>query len=142
MDRAHILDEIQKNATLLSSANFQYIPLHQVASPAVQVLREMMKQIRKVVFPGFFGTEQEANPDTIQYYTGVYLEQIYDMLQEQIYHGLCFESNELSNPKEQASEVAIAFINKIQHIKYLLSTDVKAILDGDPAAKSPSEIIF
>ena len=34
------------------------------------------------------------------------------------------------------------FINKIPHIKYLLSTDVKAILDGDPAAKSLSEIIF
>ena len=142
MDRSHILDEIQKNVALLSSADYQYIPLHRKASPSVPVLREMMKLIRKVVFPGFFGSEQEAQPDSIQYYTGVYLEQIYDMLQEQIYHGLCFESTELSNPKERALEVAVAFINKIPHIKYLLSTDVKAILDGDPAAKSPSEIIF
>ncbi|MEG1544061.1 MAG: serine acetyltransferase, partial [Tannerellaceae bacterium] len=37
---------------------------------------------------------------------------------------------------------AIAFINRLPRIKYMLSTDVKAILDGDPAAKSVSEIIF
>lgn len=142
MERSYILDEIQKNVVRLSNTDYPYIPLHQKASPEVAVLREMMKLLRKVIFPGFFGTEQEAKPESIQYYTGVYLEQIYDMLQEQIYHGLFFESSDLVNPKEQASEVAIAFINKIPHIKYLLSTDVKAILDGDPAAKSTSEIIF
>ena len=44
--------------------------------------------------------------------------------------------------KQKASDMAMAFINRIPHVKYLLSTDVKAILDGDPAAKSVSEIIF
>ena len=28
MDRSQILDEIQKNVTLLSNADYQYIPLH------------------------------------------------------------------------------------------------------------------
>jgi len=65
-----------------------------------------------------------------------------DLLQEQIYNGLCFEVERCCDSKDRASEIAIAFINKVPHIKYLLSTDVKAILDGDPAAKSPSEIIF
>ena len=69
-------------------------------------------------------------------------EQAYDLLQEQIYNGLCFEVERCCDSKDRASEIAIAFINKVPHIKYLLSTDVKAILDGDPAAKSPSEIIF
>ena len=63
---------------------------------------------------------------------------------EQIFHGLCFEREAdcPDEPRDRASEVAVAFINQIPRIKYLLSTDVKAILDGDPAAKSPSEIIF
>lgn len=101
-----------------------------------------MRLLRKVIFPGFFGSEQEAQVDSIQYYTGVYLEQIYDLLQEQIYNGLCFEVDRCCDSKDRASEIAISFINQIPHIKYLLSTDVKAILDGDPAAKSVSEIIF
>lgn len=63
-------------------------------------------------------------------------------LQEQIYNGLCFEVERCCDSKDRASEISIAFINRIPHIKYLLSTDVKAILDGDPAAKSVSEIIF
>ena len=129
MNRATILEEIRRNVDLLSVTDqpeYQYIPLHQKPSPSVTALREIMTLLRKVIFPGFFGTEQEA----------------YDLLQEQIYNGLCFEVERCCDSKDRASEIAIAFINKVPHIKYLLSTDVKAILDGDPAAKSPSEIIF
>ena len=140
MNRATILEEIRRNVDLLSVTDqpeYQYIPLHQKPSPSVTALREIMTLLRKVIFPGFFGTEQEAQTDSIQY-----LEQAYDLLQEQIYNGLCFEVERCCDSKDRASEIAIAFINKVPHIKYLLSTDVKAILDGDPAAKSPSEIIF
>lgn len=145
MNRTDILNQIQKNVERLSASclpEYKYIPLHQKPSPSVHSLREIMRLLRKVIFPGFFGSEQEAQVDSIQYYTGVYLEQMYDLLQEQIYNGLCFEVDRCCDSKDRASEIAISFINQIPHIKYLLSTDVKAILDGDPAAKSVSEIIF
>lgn len=145
MNRATILEEIKKNVDLLSTTNlhaYKYIPLHQKPSPSVMALQEIMSLLRKIIFPGFFGTEQEAQADSIQYYTGVHLEQVYDLLQEQIYNGLCFEVECCCDPKDRASEIAVAFINKLPQIKYLLSTDIKAIWDGDPAAKSPSEIIF
>lgn len=145
MNRTEILNQIQKNVERLSASGlpeYKYIPLHQKPSPSVLSLRETMLLLRKVIFPGFFGSEQEAQVDSIQYYTGVYLEQIYDLLQEQIYNGLCFEVDRCCDSKDRASQIAVDFINKIPHIKYLLSTDVKAILDGDPAAKSLSEIIF
>jgi serine O-acetyltransferase len=145
MNRRDILEQIQKNVERLSSAElpeYKYIPLHQKPSPSVTAMRKVMDLIRMVIFPGFFGNEQEAQLDSIQYYTGVHLEQIYDMLQEQIYYGLCFDVQSYCNSKEKSSEIAIEFVNQIAHIKYLLSTDVKAILDGDPAAKSSSEVIF
>ena len=145
MNRTDILNRIQKNVERLSASDlpeYKYIPLHQKPSPSVLSLREVMLLLRKVIFPGFFGSEQEAQVDSIQYYTGVYLEQIYDLLHEQIYNGLCFEVDRCCDSKDRASRIAIDFINKIPHIKYLPSTDVKAILDGDPAAKSLSEIIF
>lgn len=147
MNRTIILETIRKNVDLLSSTclpDYQYIPLHQRTSPSVAELRKIMSLLQKVIFPGFFGTEEEAQTDSMAYYIGVYLEQIYDLLQEQIFHGLCFEREAdcPDEPRNRASEVAVAFINQVPRIKYLLSTDVKAILDGDPAAKSPSEIIF
>lgn len=145
MNRAEILEQIQKNVNILSASDlpeYKYIPLHQKPSPSVASLREVMRLLRTIIFPGFFGTEQEAQFDSIQYYTGVYLEKVYDLLQEQIYNGLCFEVERCCDSKDRASGIAIAFINKVPHIKYLLSTDVKAILDGDPAAKSVSEVIF
>lgn len=145
MNRSEILEEIQKNVEVLTapdSPDYQYIPLHQKPSPSVVALQEVMRLLRKVIFPGFFGTEQEAQSDSIQYYTGVYLEKIYDLLQEQISNGLCFEIENCCDSKEKAAEIALTFINKIPHIKHLLSTDVKAMMDGDPAAKSLSEVIF
>lgn len=145
MNRTDILNQIQKNVERLSASDlpeYKYIPLHQKSSPSVLSLRKVMLLLRKVIFPGFFGSEQEAQVDSIQYYTGVYLEQIYDLLHEQIYNGLCFEVDRCCDSKDRASRIAMDFINKIPYIKYLLSTDVKAILDGDPAAKSLSEIIF
>jgi len=145
MKRSEILEQIQKNVELLSafdSPDYQYIPLHQKPSPSVLALQEVMRLLRKVIFPGFFGTEQEAQSDSIQYYTGVYLEKIYDLLQEQISNGLCFEIENCCDSKGKAAEIALAFINQIPHIKHLLSTDVKAMMDGDPAAKSLSEVIF
>ena len=131
MNRTAILEQIQKNVERLSAPDlpeYKYIPLHQKPSPSVATLHEIMRLLRTVIFPGFFGTEQEAQLGSIQYYTGVYLEKIYDLLQEQIYNGLCFEVERCCDSKDRASEISIAFINRIPHIKYLLSTDVKAIL--------------
>ena len=145
MNRTEILNHIQRDVVSLMVKNqscARYIPLHQKPSPSVAVLKQVMDLLRRIIFPGFFGTEKEAQAGSIEYYTGVYLEQVYDLLQEQIFRGLCFENDREEEAKKLASEISVAFIDQIPHIKYLLSTDVKAILDGDPAAKSVSEIIF
>ena len=145
MKRIEALEHIQSNVKYLSAFDlpeYKYIPLHQKPSPSIASVREIMTLLRTIIFPGFFGTEQEVQVDSIQYYMGVNLEKVYDLLQEQIYNGLCFEVERCCDSKDRASQIAVAFIDKIPHIKYLLSTDVKAILDGDPAAKSVSEIIF
>lgn len=145
MDKNHILQQILENSDKLAAADlpeYRYIPLHQKPSPSTACLEEVMHLLRLVIFPGFFGTTKEAQPDTIRYYMGVYLEKMYDLLLEQIYRGLCFESEACCDSKQKASEIAISFINRIPEIKALLSTDVKAMLDGDPAATSASEVIF
>lgn len=145
MNRTEILNHIQRDVVSLmveNQSSARYIPLHQKPSPSVVALKQVMDLLRRIIFPGFFGTEMEAQAGSIEYYTGVYLEQVYDLLQEQVFRGLCFENDREEEARKVSSEISVAFIDQIPHIKYLLSTDVKAILDGDPAAKSVSEIIF
>lgn len=145
MDRAKILEQIKKNVERLmvfDSDEYKYIPLHQKSSPSVAAVRKFMQLMQMVVFPGFFGSKQEAQLDSFQYYIGVHLEEIYELLYEEIYNSLCFESEGCCDTRDKASDKAISFIDEIPHIKHLLSTDVKAILDGDPAANTVSEVIF
>ena len=145
MERSKILGEIAKNVDLLSdfdSRKYQYIPLHRKPSPSVSSVREIMNLLRAILFPGFFGDGHTKSSLSAQYSIEVCLEQAYDLLYEQIINSLCFENSEESCCKEEAASVTVAFINRLPQIKYLLSTDVKAMLDGDPAAKSVSEIIF
>lgn len=146
MDKSAILKRIQANVAQLSAADdarYRYIPLHRRPTPSVERVREVMHLLRAVIFPGFFDEVKEHSLASLPYYIGVYLERIYDLLQEQIYHSLGFEAAEGEGASRgRASDLTMAFIDRIPHIKYLLSTDVKAILDGDPAAKSVSEIIF
>ncbi|MDR1200975.1 MAG: serine acetyltransferase, partial [Tannerellaceae bacterium] len=145
MNREKILEQIKENVerlTVFDSDEYKYIPLHQKPSLSVTAVRKFMRLVQMVVFPGFFDSKQEARFDSIQYYMGVYLEQIYELLYEELYNSLCFEAEGSCDTREKASRIAISFINEIPHIKHLLSTDVKAILDGDPAANTVSEVIF
>lgn len=145
MNRSEILKQINRNVERLSAfdaSDYQYIPLHQKGSPSVEALREVMRIVRSVVFPGFFDDVVQTTPQAFRNHIGVNLERLYDLLQEQIFHGLCFESPSCGETKQQSSAIAIAFINTLPEIKRLLSTDVKAMLDGDPAAGSASEVIF
>jgi serine O-acetyltransferase len=146
MNREKVLEQIKKNIerlTVFDSDEYKYIPLHQKPSPSATAVRRFMRLVQMVVFPGFFGSKQEAQFDSIQYYMGVYLEQIYGLLNEELYNSLCFESGDCCDTThEKASRIAVSFINELPNIKHLLSTDVKAILDGDPAANTVSEVIF
>lgn len=145
MNRSDILERIKQNVERLTSAEaeeYKYIPLHAKPSPSVKAVRQIMRLLRKIIFPGFFGSEQEAQAGSIQYYTGVYVENLFDLLQEQIGNSLCFEQEQQCDIYEKSSGLAIGFIDQLPELKRLLATDAKAMVDGDPAAKSYSEVIF
>ena len=144
MGRIKAIEQIRKNIDALianPAVSYPYIPVHPQPSPSVAEVQEVMQLLRRLVFPGFFGPSEETESSSAQYYTGVYLEHLSDILHEQIFRSMVFEGK-AEGSKEDAEARAVAFINELPRIKYLLSTDVKAILDGDPAAKSLSEIIF
>lgn len=103
----------------------------------------IVNEIRKVMFPGFFGEENSAYVD-LENFAGSTLAIIYEKLFRQIRTSLLFRGNRCSGDEvnQKAEELTLAFIEQIPRIQNLLFLDVEAELEGDPAAGSKEEIIF
>lgn len=144
--KTETVEILQKNISLLTQNNlpeYEYIQQHYKPLPSLKTLHEIVELLRAIIFPGYFG-EVIVNSDTLEFHLGVKIERLNNLLKEQILNGLRF--NAVENGSEYsdkiASETALAFINRIPELKRLLSTDIKATFDGDPAANTYSEVIF
>jgi len=144
--KTETVETLQKNILLLTQNNvaeYEYIPQHYKPLPSLLTLHEIVELLRAIIFPGYFG-EMILKSNTLEFHIGVKIERLFGLLKEQILNGLRFNSNgdKIDFSAEMASETALAFINKIPELKRLLSTDIKATFDGDPAAHSYGEVIF
>ena len=104
----------------------------------------VIKDLRRVMFPGYFGTENITDTAP-EYFIGNTLTEVYEVLKEQIETALMYKNEENKSAEElsvQAVEICEYFFGRLPHIQRLLLKDVQAGFDGDPAAKSKEEIIF
>lgn len=113
--------------------------------PSAKKLEEMIDLSRSIIFPGYYGN-YTINSQTIAYHIGVNVEQLYHLLSKQILAGLCFSKEEYEDSntqdcRENALRIASEFISKLPALRKILSTDVEAAYNGDPAAKSYGEVI-
>jgi serine O-acetyltransferase len=134
MNRTAITERLKATSDTLSQADYSYLSLPKNAAPSIEALEEILCLLRAVIFPGFFDACLGGNVTER-------LERLFDLLREQVQRGLCFRKDK-PEAAEQSASIAMALIEKVPRIQYLLSTDVKSILTGDPAAKSISEVIF
>jgi serine O-acetyltransferase len=106
-------------------------------------LKEIIAIVKEIIFPGFY-SDEGANADTQEYYLGVQMEKLSGLLAEQIRNGLHFFSDQASDVTDaaDAESLALSFLEKIPEIKRLLCTDVQAMFENDPAAKSTGEVII
>jgi serine O-acetyltransferase len=120
----------------------EYIPKSGIFLPSMEILEEIVDLLRTFLFPGYFG-KTIMKPTMLSYSTGGNLERLFELLSEQIHSGLCFSQKQDSKEIFEKSErLTLEFIEAIPDIRRLLSTDVKAMYDADPAAKNLEEIIF
>ncbi len=119
---------------------------HDVPMPSVESLKEILDELKSIIFPGYF-LNSDLKPATMKYYIGSTLEHVYKMLTEQIQRGFCFSctgsKNVVCHECETRSRLfSSSFIRKLPYIRYMLSLDAEAAYEGDPAAKSIGEAIF
>ena len=116
--------------------------------PSAKELEEIIELSRSILFPGFYG-RSSVNFETIKYQIGVNVEKLHKLLCRQVMAGLCFnEDCHCPNAadtrrcmQEEANKIAGRIIEKFPTLRKILSTDIQAAFDGDPAAANLGEVI-
>ena len=113
--------------------------------PSQASVIEIIEKVREILFPGYFSSEK-IDPTNLKYSLGQSVSYLYDLLAEQISHGIrheCFRYNRpCTECVDQGNTIAYDFLESIPGIRKVLATDVRAVYEGDPASKSYDEIIF
>ena len=114
--------------------------------PSRRQIVEILEEIRQLLFPGYFG-HKKLTRENIRYHVGNLLVRVGAELADQINHCLCTDRSctECPTPescREEAAQIAHDFLETLPDIRRMLILDGQAALDGDPAAKSLSEIVY
>jgi serine O-acetyltransferase len=118
--------------------------------PSREAIVEILADLMDVLYPGFV-RRQNLHIGNVEYHVGDLVDGLHDKLTQQIARALLHEQDEADGlPAEirpvdfeaLAQQKTIDFLNRLPEVRKQLELDVQAALEGDPAAKSYSEIIF
>lgn len=132
--------------------------LNSVMLPSREVIIEIVKRLRQLMFPGYFG-HQRLTTDNVRYRIGELLIEVQDALYDQVrcclrYRKQIPDTETVNGDGEAARSTLCAecdaearqcvadFIARLPSVREMLATDVQAAFDGDPAAQTTDETIF
>jgi serine O-acetyltransferase len=104
-------------------------------------------ELNEIMFPGYRRREG-LHQGNIGYYVGDLVDRLHDRLTTQIGRALRHDAGATSDCESAEDFEALGqaktllFLEQLPTIRELLATDVQAAYDGDPACKSPAEVIF
>jgi serine O-acetyltransferase len=113
--------------------------------PSRETVVEMVECLKKILFPGYFGS-QELDENTLTYQMGIEINTLFETLSRQITLSIRHECRRNQSVCtlciERGRREALVLLKKLPDLRRILSNDVQAAYQGDPAAKSFDEIIF
>ena len=150
MTTTNFENKISQTIQKLSDPNSYQIVCHQHKMgeplPSITQLKRIIDLVREILFPGYYGNTS-LRTNTTQHYMGVYVDELYGLLSEEILAGMCFECydnsiNKVEKHQRKAEQAALEFIEFLPEIRRRLVTDVEATYLNDPAARNLGEVIF
>jgi serine O-acetyltransferase len=114
--------------------------------PSKKVVTEVLEDLLTIFFPGYLG-KTGITKSNIKYFLGNTLTSVYTRLTEEVEKSLkyiCRKTKKCPEDicKERAQVVVKELLEKIPEIRSLLSGDIEAAYNGDPAAVSTEEVIL
>lgn len=113
--------------------------------PSREGIIKIVNQLMRILYPGYFISER-LDRVNLQYYLGQEAISLFEDLSAQI--ALCIRHDCIrydqpcSQCQERGRQEAIRFMEELPNLRVLLSKDVRAAFEGDPATSSYDEIIF
>ena len=106
---------------------------------------DILDKVQRLIYPGYFRA-QGYKYYTLTNATSTLVEDLLYNLTKQITQSLHYDARYEDVPwdimNEKAREMAMAFLERVPHIRALIDTDLQAEFDGDPAADNKDQIIF
>jgi serine O-acetyltransferase len=153
MDRKELNDRLPGIvATLVESVTNEprLQHLNRVYLPNRDVIIQIIKSLRQLIFPGYFG-KQGLTSANLPFRIGEIVLEVSDQIYEQVrcclrYRDSIEGSNGDSQPcqacDKSAADIVGAFLDRLPAVRLLISDDVQAAFDSDPAAQNTDETIF
>ena len=136
-----ILQNVIEKMTEVYKNNPLFAPKDERRMPSRDAVIEIINNIKKIVFPGFFDSSKIKSEE---YYMGFELMAVYNQLKNEIKAALYYSCDACPDcDLDSCSErICGEFFAGLPEIQQLLLKDIQAAFDGDPAAKSKEEIIY
>ena len=124
--------------------------LGHVPLPSYEEVISAVEDLKEIIYPGF-RRRTGLHAGNVIYHVGDLIDRLHDKLTVQIARALRHEDRVSHGPNDCIDDVdfeakgqamAIDFLERIPDVRKILSTDVQAAFDGDPACRSPDEVIF
>jgi len=115
--------------------------------PSRESIITILRTLQSLLFPGYY-EDEPINDSTIKSITGQRLFFVYRRLAEEIEKGICHDCQESENChshdtcRTRAHTISMILLERLPDLRETLLKDVDALFEGDPAAKSRSEIIL
>jgi serine O-acetyltransferase len=134
--------------SVLAETSLQH--LNRVYLPSRDVIFSSIELLRQLVFPGYFG-KQGLTSANLPFRIGELVIELSDMLYQQVRCCLRYreqipggngDSEKCEACDHDSARIVKTFFERIPAVRDLLSADVKAAFESDPAAQNTDETIF
>ncbi|MGA2681798.1 MAG: serine O-acetyltransferase EpsC [Candidatus Bathyarchaeia archaeon] len=114
--------------------------------PSKEIVVEVLEDLFTILFPGYLGKE-EVTKANIEYHLGSKLTSVYTRLTGEVEKSLKYICRKVQTcPQDvcqkRADVVVKDLLQKLPEIRSMLSGDIQAAYEGDPAAVSTDEVIL
>ncbi len=111
--------------------------------PNRDTIVSMIEDLRKITFPGYFGSRNLTYADK-EGFAATVLAEVYEKLYKQAKNAFSYveKIEDCEDLTAKAEQLSLSFVEKIPQVQGMILKDVQAVFDGDPAAKDKEDVIF
>ena len=136
-----IVDELVTSCS--SGGCFDHVSAEPI--PHREAIIDILHRLALILYPGYF-IRARLDSVNLEYYLGQQVTALYEILSEQVILAIrhdCIRHNQSCvHCAPLGNQLTVEFLHKLPELRTTLAKDIRAALEGDPAAKGYDEIIF